>query len=382
MDNLIAKTSIKLTRNIVKKSYNVIFKKDRTISILILCFMFILLLFSFSSGKSTIFDYCFVGILTVMFIILFRIKDNKIKKIIENSEINEKTCTINFYNDYFTIDCLLNNQTISKKYQYQDIKKVYDDKEYIYILVEDVFEIIDKKDATEELLKKFDKEIITDKNLYKNKEKVNFSLLITLLSTIICIILIMLCICLFNIPGFPLGAYEYLWIFFIFIPFPIYTIILGIKFKNIRNFILGLLFFILFIYCGINTFIKKYYINHSFNNLNKVEKIVNMDFPSDGKISVAISYKDNIKKMIAVKFNNSDKEEVLEIVTNGYWRDFQTFPENYIDNYYLTLANNCDYFCSYNVSSKRFNSYGKGDNIIYMAYNEDTNTLYILDYII
>ena len=51
--------------------------------------------------------------------------------------------------------------------------------------------------------------------------------------------------------------------------------------------------------------------------------------------------------------------------------------DSWVDN----LTSNYDYFCSYNITDKKFNSYGNGDTILYMAYNETSNTLFIVEYV-
>ena len=135
--------------------------------------------------------------------------------------------------------------------------------------------------------------------------------------------------------------------------------------------------------CGIISITQQYKISHSRYYLTQIERKINMNFPSDGKVSVALEYRDDIKKVIMVKFNKEDKEEILDIVQSKNWRTSSHYSmySNTVDASYYNLTSNYDYFCSYNINDNKFNSYGNGDTILYMAYNETSNTLFIVEYV-
>ena len=383
---IISKSNIRPTKELYKKMYDRILRKERVINILILFYLLFILIAMISSGRGTILNCIVILIMIAMFIFLFRKKDNKIKKIIEQTDINNVTNTIIFYNDCLYVIWDNGENVIEEKFEYKEINKIFDDEKFIYIIINTNVHIVNKKDINEEIMEKIGKKISLDEEEYKIKSKLNIIFITTLFSFIIALLLIMIFIILFNIPGFPLGIAEYSWVFLLFIPLPIYSIVLGNKYKKqgikcLKNIMSGIIISILLLLCGFISFTTKDYISHSFQYLNMIEKDMPIDFPGKGKISINLKNKDDVRKIIMVKFRNRDKEQLLEIVNSGRWLDYQDFFEGSVDNRYLKFTNHYDYYCNYNLSDKGFNIHRKGDIMLYMAYNTSTNTLFIVEYI-
>lgn len=382
---LLATSKIEGTKELYKKMYNKLFQRDRIINISILLFLGFLFIGVISSGRGNMFSYVIILIMLILFLVLFHKKDKKIKKIIEETTINNHISTVNLYSNCLEAIYISSDRTIKKEYEYQIIKKVLEDNECIYILINNEVHIINKKDINIECIENLKWNVTLDDEKYNTKNKLNFIFFITILSILAGLMLIMICIILFNIPGYPLAMMEYLWMFLLFTPIPIYCIVVGLKYKKqgfkcLKNILAGLILTIIFIIYGLGSFALRDQISHDPYNFHQVEKVVNMNFPDEGKISVAIRHEENVKKVVMVKFKNSVKDEVLQIVQNGPWRDYQDISEEYINQNYLSLTKEYDYFCMYNVSNKSFYSYGQRDNMIYLAYNKLTNTLFIVDY--
>ncbi len=382
---LLVSSKIEGSKELYKKMYNKLFQRDRIINILILLFLGFLFIGVISSGRGNIFSYVIILIMLIVFLFLFHKKDKKIKKIIEETCTNNHISTVNLYDNCIEAIYISGDRTIKKEYEYQLIKKVLEAKEYIYIVINNEVHIINKKDINIECINYLKWNVTLDDEKYDTKNKLNFILFITILSVLAGLMLIMICIILFNIPGYPLAMMEYIWMFLLFIPVPIYCIVIGVKYKKqgykcLKNIVVGLIITIIFLIYGFGSFALKDQISHDPYNFHQVEKVVGMNFPDEGKISVAIRYEENVKKVVMVKFKNSVKDEVLQIVQNGPWRDHQDISNEYINPNYLSLTKNYDYFCLYNVSNKSFYSYGQRDNMIYLAYDELTNTLFIVDY--
>lgn len=389
-EKILATSEIALTKQLCQKAYSCIYRKERIINILILFMTLFVFVSVCASGEITVFDCVFVLLLCSAFIFLFRKKDNKIKKNIDSLTEDNIISVVNFYDNYLEIIYKNNNtlNIVSNKCEYKNVNKVFENKDYIFIMIDNKFEIVNKRDINELCIKKLNSKSILNEEKYNIENKIKFIFYSQFLSIFVSLLIIMLSIIFFNIPGFPLGYLEYSWIFLIFVPVPVYFIVIVLKSrkllnKYLKNILSGVLIILLFLTCGIISITQQYKISHSIYYLTQIEKKINMNFPSDGKVSVALEYRDDIKKVIMVKFNKEDKEELLDVVQSKNWRTSSHYSmySNTVDASYYNLTSNYDYFCSYNITDKKFNSYGNGDTILYMAYNETSNTLFIVEYV-
>ena len=302
-EKILATSEIVQTKLLYKKAYSCIYRKERIINTIILFMILFVFVAVFSSGKITVFDCVFVLILCSAFIFLFRKKDNKIKKNIDLPIEDNIISVVNFYDNYIEI-IYKNSNTLniaSNKYEYKDINKVFDDKDYIFIIIDNKFEIVNKSDINELCIKKLNNKTILNEEKYTIENKIKFIFYSQFLSIFVSLLIIMLSIIFFNIPGFPLGYLEYSWIFLIFVPVPVYFIVIVLKNrkllnKYLKNILSGVLIILLFMICGIISITQQYKISHSRYYLTQIERKINMNFPSDGKVSVALEYRDDIKK--------------------------------------------------------------------------------------
>lgn len=380
---VITTSSVIHSKVLYKKMYDRIFLKERIINIIIIFYMIFMLVALFSMGKGNFLSFIFVLLMISLFIFLFKKKDNKTKKIINESNYSNVMSKMIFYDDYFEILYSNDIQTKTQKRKYHEITKILDDEKYLYILFNDVVDIVDKKDVNLDLLNKLNKKIYISEEEYKTNNKLNFVFLFTLFSVFLALLLIMLYIIIFNVPGFPLAIMENLWMLLLFIPVPIYSVFLGCKYikngyKCFKNIFVGTLVIILFFVCSTISFVNQERISHSFYYLNNIEEKLPIDFPSKGKISVGLINDDTVRKVIMVKFK--DKESMKEIVQDSYWVEYQSVREDLFDSKYLNLTKDYDYFLNYNLTQKRFNAFRENDIILYIAYNETNNTMFILEY--
>ena len=109
------------------------------------------------------------------------------------------------------------------------------------------------------------------------------------------------------------------WIYFIFIPIPLISTILGIKYNKLgyscnKNIVAGIIIIWLLVQCGISETSYTYKIDNTL--INKYEKIVNIDFPNN--VQVANSTEDKPLNTELYKVNNTsyvifkNKKEIKE----------------------------------------------------------------------
>ena len=230
--SVIAISEIKYTKELYKKMYNRVLKKERIIYLSIILILIFITLAMFSFGKFKIINFCLILILMISLIIFFRKKDIKINKRINKASLTDTKSTITFYESYLDIIMCVNEELIKIKYEYININKILDDKNFIYLVIDKNIFAANKEDINFECSKKLNYEFFKEEKEYKTKCNLNFLFAMSFISVYVGLIVIMICIILFNIPGFPFAFIEYSWIFFLLTPVPIFAIVLSFKREN------------------------------------------------------------------------------------------------------------------------------------------------------
>ena len=101
--SVIAISEIKYTKELYKKMYNRVLKKERIIYLSIILILIFITLSIFSFGKFKIINFCLILILMISLIIFFRKKDIKINKKINKASLTDTKSTITFYESYLDI---------------------------------------------------------------------------------------------------------------------------------------------------------------------------------------------------------------------------------------------------------------------------------------
>ena len=183
------------------------------------------------------------------------------------------------------------------------------------------------------------------------------------------------------LPDFPLAMTEHMWKFFIMVPIPLVSIILGFiylkkGYKCKKNIIAGIIMTGLLCIFGSFTGAFSDQISHDMSYLKPISEKINLDIPTDGYISIMYDFQDSGDSLAMVKIDDQNDKFVSQLDSNSNWRKDTSFiPSNKIDLYLLTMTSSYDYFMIYNLTINSYNSF-EGE-IIYFAYNIESDVLLI-----
>lgn len=168
-----------------------------------------------------------------------------------------------FYNDHFVLNVWSDNSTATFNKKYSELKaKLHDDK-YIYIMFDNRYAVIDKescKEHIDEILKLLTITSIPVKNSAAPTQKKSIKSLLKILR-ITSVASLFAAIALANLLATDTNFTEYMWVFFLFLPLPITSLVLGIIYRNRcrdckNNIVLGAIITALLILYGCFAFIE------------------------------------------------------------------------------------------------------------------------------
>ena len=340
----------------------------------------------------------FAIIVFVSILISIAVRNKKI--LAKNAKENfSNLCRYWFYNDHIDIEVSSKDAFSKLSVKYADIKKTKEDNDYYFIFINNLIYAIDKNNLNDNIstIARFIKTTDVDSTVTnKTHTSINMLLLImfvlSILSLFIALFVVVIFIKTSPLPEFGMSMVEYMWTFFLVIPIPLTSTILGIVFlrKNYKckkNIIAGIIMCILLSIFGCLTFAFKDQIRHDFQYVNDIENTINIDLPNSGYVSYQIVKTDGQNKSSngMVKFENAS--EIYNTVKND--RRFKTntdaIPSNYVNSYDLAATQNYDYFMLFDVTCLEANnviySNHDGHRFIYLAYNVETNILYVVDFV-
>lgn len=181
------------------------------------------------------------------------------------------------------------------------------------------------------------------------------------------------------------GIIRYSWIMYLFIPFGILSILMGIKLKKDnqkykKNFIISVICLPLLIIFGSYRLIFNS-VSYDVNKVFVIEKNINLELPS--KIKVATN-KLELYNVSYVKIIDDDSKNIFEaeIENNQLWQNTLNVEIKTIlplDIQYETET--FDFFIFYNTINNEYNTLpSKGEyKCIFIAYDCDTQRLIIMD---
>lgn len=301
--------------------------------------------------------------------------------------------TVNFFQDYFEIESTSDNTNSKATIRYSDIKKVINAEKCILIYYGNTVVPIEKNqpDTNYDLVLKL-LNVSSDKRASQNN-KIKALLLtmfvLSLLSIFMALFAVAISVSLSPLPDFPFNMPERMWVFFIFIPLPLASAVLGFIFlaKNYKckkNIIAGIIMCALLAIYGSFTFIFADSTLHDFGYVHELEQIVSIDLPDSGYISRAINTDSTTNSFAMIKFD--DANEISDIVSNDkrFASNMNSIPANFIDMYYTTITSDYHYFMIFDVTSNKVNvipnSQSGEHRFLFIAYNKDKNILFVLDF--
>lgn len=194
---------------------------------------------------------------------------------------------------------------------------------------------------------------------------------------------------------------EYMWLFYLPLPIPIASIVLGIiykrkGFKATKNIVAGSIFVFLLVIYGSFTFIFSGTYSHDYSYVNQIETTINFELPDSGKIntedwttgSQSTTDSTHYSNVSDVYFTDESEISALDssIKSSKLWvPSISTSLSSIIPSMYSIYSSGTeyDYFMVYNVDLKNYNTVpttpGKY-NFIFLAYDSVNHKMKIGEY--
>ncbi len=307
-------------------------------------------------------------------------------------------CNYRFYYDCFEYELITKNGFAKQTVKYCDIEKAIYDSDYYFLYINKAIYAVDV--ASLGAISPTIKTLIAKSKPKTKKAKPNFqqnpkinSLLITmfvlsLVSVFIGLFAVRIAVITSPIPDYGIIMLEYMWVFFLIIPLPLTSAILGIVFliKNYKckkNIIAGFIMCVVLAIYGCFTFIFQDDVKHDFAYVRNIELTADLNLPNSGYIAYspadAFGYSDGM-----IKFD--DQSEIFNtVITSGQFvTDTKLFASDIVKSYNLSATKNYDYFMLYDITCHITNGTSKYEHnnhrFIYLAYNVDKNILYFSEF--
>ena len=196
---------------------------------------------------------------------------------------------------------------------------------------------------------------------------------------------------------------ENMWRFYLFLPIPLASLILGIiykrkGFKSTKNIVVGIIFSALLLIYGSFTFIFSSMYSHDFSYVNRIAAEIDFSLPSTGDIA-SLDWTRGTQSGTQAKVEQyyytsdvtfADSDEVLEfniaVSQSELWKTsvnttlIGLLPSMYN---YLSSSTQYDYYMIYNVDLRSYNSIPNSSGTyryIFIAYNSLESTMKIVEY--
>lgn len=337
--------------------------------------------------------------LIVILLLTFIVRNEK--AIDRDTKDGYSNCKYWFYDDKIDIEALAKTGFSKLTVKYSDIDKTVERDEYFFVFVKNVIYAINKQELGNDietvalLIKAPTIGGAGNVTPYKTHSRIRRSLLamfiLSLLSIYIALIATVIAIGASPLPDFDFTMVEYMWIFYLVIPIPLASAILGMvylgkKYKCKKNIVAGFIMCAVLAIYGSFTFAFKNETKHDFAKVTSIESAVRLDLPDSGYVSYHTSgsgTKLQTKGMI--KFD--DQNGILNTVRNcnHFITDASSF-ENVVSSYNRTETKNYDYFLLYDVTCLIYNDINVlrehiGHHFVYLAYSADKNVLYFAEFI-
>ena len=311
---------------------------------------------------------------------------NSIKKLSKDAAKLKPNLKVeySFFDNYFVMNIKSDNSNSTYIKKYSEIQTKTQDSEYIYLTFDGVFTVIDKKTCeghSDSLIELFG--LKREDNSIKKKLKVLLliSFILSLISIYFALMVVAISVNSSSLPDFPLAMAEHMWKFFIIVPKPLASIILGFiylkkGYKCKKNIIAGIIMTGLLCIFGSFTGVFSDQISHDMSYLDPISEKINLDIPTDGYISIMYDFQDSGDSLAMVKIDDQNDSFASKLDNNNNWKKDTSFiPSNEIDLYLLTMTSSYDYFMVYNLTTNSYN-YFEGKTIFF-AYNIESDVLLI-----
>ncbi len=311
------------------------------------------------------------------------------------NKILQSTYSYEVFDGYFVLNISINEEiTRTQKIHFDDIEKIQTFGNYLILQITGQIYII-KKDAliSESEFISFCKNTPNKVEMRKPKDKLKtISLLLFVLS--ICTIWGAL-IGVATLNGINQAMTENMWVFFLFLPIPIASIVFGFYlkkkgYKYKKNVIVGIIMATLLFIYGSFTFIFSNLYSHSDEPILNAEQVLNIDIPTHSRIntqdwtqgtqSIPRGY---IYYTSDIFFDDAAVEDFEKnLPSDTKW--ISDIPNDMVGiTSYLCDFETSDYYIIYNKDTKEFNKLPSESGtyvFINVLYNSESNTMKLVEY--
>lgn len=384
-----------------KTDTQAVFKKMRRYAIIRLCIFFFIYFISFSLIVSLFENdavmiflelallFCFAFQMAIYFIYRSAWKKGE-KKILENKYLYE------VFDGYFTLN-IYQNDDMTKKFKvyFGSVEKIQSFGNYFMLQIEGQGYII-KKDA---LLP--DSVFFAMYNSLANKpERKTPTESLKIISTVLFVLSVLsvwmstLVLSFLSDTGYPTIEGN-MWIFFLFLPIPISSIIFGFclkkkGYKYKKNIIVGVIVSVILCFWGSFTFVYGDIYSHDDEPIANAEKLLGIDIPEHLRIDT-LTFSDKIDSEDRVNvysdsniYFDSDAVEEFEKNLDSDTKWISDLPNDMVgitSNYFGSSQN--EYYIIYNKDTGEINklpSINGTYDFISVLYNTESNIMYLTEY--
>ena len=407
MDELCGKISIKKEENDYFAKAETIYDKDLLtkaffhlsskriifITIILVCclfaFIYLCITVGFNNARTISSLILSVALGIVLFRTIYVIKRGIKESVVQNPSYKS---TYYFYDNYIKVDSVMKNGSATRQYYYDEIKKTEITNGILYLRLSNLFIAIkvENLEPKEKVIEKLQlKNTITANNSKTIKVLLLVLFILSIGSMFIGITINALMMELSPYPLYAGSMMENIWVLLLFLPIPLTSLVMGIVFKNknyhcIKNIVVGIIMAFFLTVFGLTSFLFRNESNHDYAYINRVESIVNIDFPDKGYTSI----EDLNYNSIVISYTRFEEEDnnlfIMQIRENYKWKDSMSFiPADMIEPYIAIKISNCDYYCLYDFNDGIYNYVQSRSNHEYylMGYDLEKELLIIIDFI-
>lgn len=195
-----------------------------------------------------------------------------------------------FYNDFVKISIYRNNETVqTSKIYFQEIEQIQDCGKYLFLIISGHFYILRKTDLSENSVFYSFMKNNPEKTVFNNHSGFLKTLSAILVAASIFSIFAAL-VLMSNVSNSNHLFVENTWLFFLFVPIPVLSIVFGLilkskGYKYKKNVIVGIVMTLLLCAYGTFSFAFSHFYIHNDEPVNRIEQYLNIDIPEYEQIN-------------------------------------------------------------------------------------------------
>lgn len=319
-------------------------------------------------------------VVLVIVMIYYKLQINNLARTNYNRQFKNRMYDTKFKTEFYENYFLRISEKITRKITYDEIKKIIETDTNFYIKLSDVNVIIQKCNCDLETIS-FIRSICPNKNdnrlgnnsqrkikkvsKVRNPEVVKKVMLILFILTVLMPFISSDLASIIGKDEPALLATKGLIIYWILLPIPILSIILGFKYKRVgykcqKNIVAGFVVSFLMFSWGITAFFPNYEIE--YKNVLKYENIIGFNLPQTGRarsmhFSKFMNDKTTNYTIINIYFNEEDSQIIYnEVINNANWMVSENLKSDLTIYTPQTIDQKNTYISIYNATNNTYNT--------------------------